>query len=331
MEKQKKLNSVLIAATVLLAGLCVTGYATNKSAVNGLRAEISDTLQRLDTINGTEQVPEEETDYASTVKVYSPKVPEYIVFAGDTVRFNRSDLYERMDRELIAFTYSHQISLLMIKRAPKYFPIVEPILKECGVPDDLKYLMVIESNLDPEARSSAGAAGLWQFMQGTAKEYGLEVGATIDERYNIEKETRAACRYLKEAYGKYHDWMTVAASYNAGQGGISNRISHQKQKRAFNLWLPAETSRYMFRILTAKMMLENPAAFGFNLTEDDLYKYVKPRKTLTVTGEIEDLAEYAGDHGVTYAQLHRANPWLRDIKFKPSSPTKKYQIIIPAE
>lgn len=329
MEKKNRTNSILIAASILFAGLCVTGYATNRNNIDSLRDELSETLKSHDTVTTAEATVPEEPDYASTLKIYSPKVPEFIVFAGDTIRFDSSDMYERMDRELIAFTYSHQISLLMIKRAPKYFPIVEPLLKECGVPDDLKYLMVIESNLDPEARSSAGAAGFWQFMQGTAKEYGLEIGPTIDERYNVEKATRAACMYLKDAYGKYHDWMTVAASYNAGQNGISNRISHQRQKRAFNLWLPAETSRYMFRILTAKMMLEDPAAFGFNLTEEDLYKFEKPRKTLTVTGEIEDLAEYAADHGVTFAQLHRANPWLRDIKFKPSSPTRKYQIIIP--
>lgn len=328
MEKENTLNSILIAVSVLLAGLCVTGYASNRNAIDNLRSEVCDTLQSLDTAAAA-KLQQGETDYASGVSVYSPKVPEYMVFAGDTISFDRSDIYERMDRELIAFTYSHQISLLMIKRAPKYFPIVEPILKECGVPDDLKYLMVIESNLDPEARSAAGAAGLWQFMQGTAKEYGLEIGATIDERYNIEKETRAACKFLKSAYSKYHDWMTVAASYNAGQNGISNRISHQKQRRAFDLWLPAETSRYMFRILTAKMMLENPAAFGFDLKEEDLYRYEKPRTTLTVTGEIADLAEFAADHGISFAQLHSANPWLRDIKFKPASPTKEYRIIIP--
>lgn len=327
MEKKNLLNSILIAVVVLLAGLCVTGYAANRRAIDGLKAEMSDYTPVSDTVTA----PQEPVDYVSTVQVYSPKVPDFMVFAGDTIRFDKADLYERMDRELIAFTYAHQISLLMLKRAPKYFPIIEPILKECGVPDDLKYLMVIESNLDPEARSSVGACGLWQFMQGTAKEYGLEVGATIDERYNIEKETRAACKYLKDAYAKYHDWMTVAASYNAGQNGISTRISHQKQKKAFNLWLPAETSRYMFRILTAKMLFQDPAAFGFNLSEDDLYKYVKPRKTVTVTGEITDLAEFAADHGVSYAQLHRANPWLRDIKFKPASPTKEYKIIIPKE
>ena len=146
-----------------------------------------------------------------------PEVPAEVTFAGEVIRLDRADLRERMDREITAFTYSHQLTLLMIKRANRYFPIVEPILKECGVPDDLKYLMVIESNLSPIAKSPAGAAGLWQFMQATGREYGLEVNTNIDERYNIEKATRAACKYLKESYDLYGDWMTVAASYNAGR------------------------------------------------------------------------------------------------------------------
>ena len=152
-----------------------------------------------------------------------PKVPDYIVFAGDTVRFDRADLRERMDRELIAFCYSHANSTLMIKRANRYFPQIEPLLKAAAVPDDLKYLMVIESNVDPKAVSSAGAAGFWQFMKETGKSFGLVVNTEVDERYNTEKATLAACRYLKQAYAKYHDWLTAAASYNAGQGSSSRR------------------------------------------------------------------------------------------------------------
>ena len=187
-----------------------------------------------------------------------PETPTEVYFADETIRLDRADLRERMDREITAFTYSHQLTLLMIKRANRYFPIVEPILKECGVPDDLKYLMVIESNLSPLARSSVGAAGMWQFMQETGRKYGLEVNANIDERYNIEKATRAACAYLKESYEMYGDWMTVAASYNAGQNGITRRLAQQGVTNAMDLWLVEETSRYMFRILTAKMVLEAP-------------------------------------------------------------------------
>ena len=220
----------------------------------------------------------------------SPEAPEEVRFADETIRLKRADLRERMDREITAFTYSHQLTLLMIKRANRYFPIVEPILKECGVPDDLKYLMVIESNLSPLAKSPAGAAGLWQFMQTTGRQYGLEVNANIDERYNVEKATRAACQYLKESYAMYGDWMTVAASYNAGQNGISRRLEQQGVTNAMDLWLVEETSRYMFRILAAKTVIENPKAYGFVLKRSQLYPYIAPKEIITTTQQIDDLA-----------------------------------------
>ena len=200
---------------------------------------------------------------AQTVQVVPPRVPESVVFAGQKIVFDRADLRERMDRELIAFTYSHNMSTLMIKRANRLFPQIEPILERMGVPDDLKYLMVIESNLDPQAVSGAGAAGLWQFTQATGRAYGLEVNTNIDERYNTVKATEAACRFLLEAYSKYGNWMTVAASYNGGQQGMDRRIEAQHTKNGLDMWLVDETSRYMFRILAAKMMFENPALCGF--------------------------------------------------------------------
>ena len=258
----------------------------------------------------------------------SPQVPEYIEFAGQTIRFNRPDLYERMDRELITFTYSHTNSTLMLKRAEKIFAQVVPILKQQGVPEDLKYLMAIESNLDPKALSTAGAAGLWQFMRATGQGYGLEVGTEVDERYNIEKATLAACKYLKEAYAKYGDWMTVAASYNAGQGGITKRLTDQHQKRATDLFLPTETSRYMFRILTAKYFFENPEAFGFHLENGESYPYLPPKETVSVSGPIANLADFAEQHGSTYFFVKEANLWLRSDKLTNKS-GKTYQIIIP--
>lgn len=260
----------------------------------------------------------------------APSVPDYVVFAGDTIRFDRSDLYERMDRELITFTYMHTTSTLLLKRAPRYFAMVEPVLKENGVPSDLKYLMVIESNLDPTALSAAKAAGLWQFMASSGKQYGLEVGSEVDERYNIEKETAAACKYLKEAYRKYGDWMTVAASYNAGQGGISNRLESQHQSNAMDLWLVTETSRYMFRILVAKMFFENPESFGFHVEASQTYKYYPPKEVVTVSEPIPSLVDFAEEHGVSYAQLKRANLWLRDSKLT-NKDKKTYKIVIPQD
>ena len=257
-----------------------------------------------------------------------PEIPTEVHFADEVITLNRADLRERMDREITAFTYSHQLTLLMIKRANRYFPIVEPILKECGIPDDLKYLMVIESNLSPLARSSVGAAGMWQFMQETGRKYGLEVNANIDERYNIEKATRAACAYLKESYEMYGDWMTVAASYNAGQNGITRRLEKQGVTNAMDLWLVEETSRYMFRILTAKMVLENPKSYGFILKRSQLYPYIAPKEVITTTLQIDDLTTFAKEHGVTVAQLKEENPWLREYTMNNKS-GRTYHIRIP--
>ena len=261
----------------------------------------------------------------------APSVPKMIVFAGDTIRFDRQDIYERMDRELISFTYMHTNSTLMLKRSERIFAKVVPILRANGVPEDLKYLMAIESNFDPKALSSAGAAGLWQFTKSTAKEYGLEVSSEVDERYHIEKVTVAACKYLLKAYDKYGDWMTVAASYNGGQNGISKRIENQRQSKAMDLWLVEETSRYMFRILTAKMFFEDPASFGFYVREKDKYPVEpKPKEIVSVSGPIENLVDFAEEHGIRYATLKGANLWLRDSKLTNKA-GKTYEIVIPRE
>ena len=258
-----------------------------------------------------------------------PQVPSYIVFAGDTIRFDRDDLYERMDRELITFTYMQTNSTLMLKRSNRYFSQVVPILRENGIPEDLKYLMAIESNLDPKALSTTGAAGLWQFMKSSAPQYGLTVNSEVDERYHIEKETVAACRYLRQAYAKYGDWMTVAASYNAGQAGITRRLDGQQQSSAMDLLLSEETSRYMFRLLVAKMFFENPSAFGYDIPRSSYYPYRKPAKVVTVNTSIPSLVDFAASHGVSYFALKQANLWLRSDKL--SNPSgKQYQIIIPS-
>ena len=259
-----------------------------------------------------------------------PRVPESVSFAGETIRFDRSDLYERMDRELLAFTYMHSTSILMLKRADRIFDVVVPILRRNGVPEDLKYLMVIESNLDPQALSPAGAAGLWQFMSSAGREYGLEVNANVDERYNIEKATAAACRYLKRSYARFGDWMSVAASYNAGPAAIASRMEAQGEKRAADLWLLNETSRYMFRVLAAKMFFEDPSAFGFNVPAEDRYPVMQVKEIVDVSEPIPDLAAFAKEHGVSFAQLKRANLWLRETKLNNTS-KRNYEIIIPRD
>lgn len=258
-----------------------------------------------------------------------PSVPQSISFADETIALDRYDLRERMDRELMAFTYMHSSTMLTLKRANRYFPLIEPILREEGLPDDLKYLAVIESSLNPLARSGAGAAGMWQFMKGTGRDYGLEVNDNIDERYHIEKSTRAACAYLREAYAKYGSWLCVAASYNAGQGRITQQLQKQGVQRAVDLWLIEETTRYMFRLLAAKAVLTHPQQYGFLLKHSDLYPPI-PCTTDTVTTGIADLASYARGKGITYAQLKDANPWLRDT-FLQNKSGRTYVLKIPTQ
>ena len=219
--------------------------------------------------------------------------------------------------------------MLTVKRANRYFPIIEPILKSNGVPDDFKYLAVIESNLNPIAKSPAGAAGLWQFMPTTGREFGLEVNNNVDERYHIEKETKAACKYLKEAYKKYGNWLCVAAAYNAGQGRISTQLQKQMVSQAVDLWLVEETSRYMFRLLAAKAVVSNPQQYGFLLKREHLYPPI-PYKETTVTTGIENLAAVARDKAITFALLKDANPWLRDSSLMNKS-GKTYILKIPTQ
>ena len=312
------------ALLLFLILFCAVGYLfwETRPAIRKARDEVAVTKQMIgDSVIVIERTVVQESPRA-------PKVPDIMVFAGDTIRFDRVDMRERMDRELIAFTYSHTNSLLMLKRSTRIFPQVEPLLAANGVPDDLKYLMAVESNVSETAVSVAGAAGLWQFMRDVGREFGLEVTATVDERYNIRKETEAACDYLKKSYARFGDWMTVAASYNGGVNGIARKREQQQQPKAMDLQLVEETSRYMFRILVAKMFFENPESFGFKLEADEYYPYIPPKQTVFVSQSIDDLAEFAGRYGLSYAQLRRANPWLRDMKLAAKT-GKTYEILIP--
>ncbi len=260
---------------------------------------------------------------------YSPEVPRQVNFAGQKIDLTRYDRRERMDRELTTFTYMHSTTLLMLKRANRYFPIVEPILRAHGIPDDFKYLMVIESNLNTLARSPAGAAGLWQFMEATGRQFGLEVNKNVDERYHIEKATRAACKYLKDGYDKFGDWITVAASYNAGFTRISSSLSNQEANTAMDLWLNDETTRYMYRMMAIKLVFTNPQNYGFRLKRENLYPVIPYEKVKVTTG-ITDLVKFAKQKGITYAQLKDMNPWLRGTSLENKS-GREYTIYIPTK
>ena len=273
--------------------------------------------------------PNTPTEETTILHYSSPQVPETVMFCGKEIDLTRFDRYERMDRELLAFTYMHSTSIQMIKKANRYFPIVEPILKENGIPDDFKYLMAIESNCNPLARSVAGAAGLWQFMQTTGREYGLEVNKNVDERYHVEKATRAACKYLKDAYAKYNDWVAVAAAYNAGQARIASQLTQQGVDDMLDLHLVEETSRYVYRIIAAKIMFSDPTKFGFYLKASDLYIPI-PYKEVEVTTGILNLASWAKEQGTTYALLRNLNPWLRDTSLQNVS-KRTYILRIPVK
>lgn len=258
----------------------------------------------------------------------SPDIPSSVVFCDKPIDITRYNMREGYDRELSSFTYFHSTTMLLIKRANRYFPIIEPILKANGIPDDFKYLAVIESHLEPRVTSPAKAVGTWQLLEGTAKQYGLAVTPTVDERCDVAKSTEAACRYLKAAYEKYGDWASVAASYNAGMGRISGELTKQSADSTFDLWLVEETSRYVYRIIAMKQIFENPYKYGFVLRADDLYKPIECEE-VTVTSDIGDLSDFATKRGITYADLKRFNPWLRDRKLDTLG--KTYVLQIPKE
>lgn len=260
-------------------------------------------------------------------EVHNPKIPSKIEFAGQNVNLDRVDMFERLDRELSSLIYSHGNTLLTLKRANKYFPVMAPILKKNGVPLDLLYLACVESYLNHRAYSPAKAAGFWQFIPATATQYGLEVSDEVDERYNLEKATEAACRYLNNAFKKYGDWATVMASYNGGMGRISSELEKQKSNTFFDLYLTEETSRYVFRIMAMKIVLENPSAFGFKLTQDQFYQPVEC-EIEEVNGPVEDWPSWAATRGLTYAQLREENPWIRSKKLTNKS-GKTYRVRIP--
>ena len=254
--------------------------------------------------------------------------PEELNFSGEEIPMQSPEIWERLDKELLKNTYWQSNTMLFFKKANKYFPIIEPILKKNNIPDDFKYLAVIESGLD-NVVSPAGATGFWQIMKGTALEYGLEVNSGIDERYNLEKSTELACSYLNDAYEKFGNWTIAAASYNMGKSGVRTRMLKQGTNNYYNLHLNSETARYVFRILAVKEIMENPKKYGFIFRTKDLY--VMPEyKTLEVDSTIANLSDFAKMQGVNYKLLKQFNPWLRTSSL-PDKSRKKYVLKIPTD
>lgn len=258
--------------------------------------------------------------------VYALQVPSNLDFCGERMPLENPDIYERIDRELLVNTYWQSNGLLMLKRAQKYFPIIEPILAKHGVPDDLKYLAVIESGLT-NAVSPAGAKGVWQILSSTGREFGLEVNDNVDERYHIEKSTEAACEYLKKSKERFGSWTLAAAAYNAGNAGIAKRLEEQNVKSYYDLLLGEETGRYVFRIVALKEILSHPQKYGFNFRSKDLYNNI-PTYKVSVDTAVTDFTKFAERFGINYKILKLHNPWLRETHLNNKS-RKEYLIEIP--
>lgn len=237
-----------------------------------------------------------------------PEIPVKMEFCDQTIDLDYFDVKERIDKELLVNTYYHSSTIQYFKRAHRHFGTIEKILKEEGVPDDLKYLCLIESGLT-QATSPSGAKGFWQFMPAAAKEYGLTVNREIDERYHVEKSTRAACSYLKDAYRRFDDWALTTAAYNRGMGGIRSDLESQDVDQYVDLHLNRETSRYFFRILALKLIFESPESYGFHVNDMYLYEPWKTRKVV-VKESITNLVSWAKEHGSNYHQVKVLNPWI---------------------
>jgi membrane-bound lytic murein transglycosylase D len=265
-------------------------------------------------------------EFLSSYKVYSLVLPAKADFAGEETPMNRMDVRENLEREMLVNTYWQSSTLLMLKRANRWFPEIEPILKKNGVPDDFKYLALIESGFTLSV-SPSGAAGFWQFLEKTGKEYNLEINDQIDERYHVQKSTEAACKYLKDAHAKLKSWTLVAAAFNMGLTGISDQAKNQKTKDYYNLSLNQETGRYVYRILALKTIHGNPANYGFKLRKKDLYPAI-PTYAVSIDSAGVDLVDLAYKEGVSFKIVKLLNPWIKKTKLN-ASPDKPLKILFP--
>ena len=259
----------------------------------------------------------------------APAIPDQLSFAGEKVPLDRWYIKEKFDREMLLNYYAPGTMIYLMKLANRNFPIISARLKANGVPDDFKYLCIAESNMQSWAVSKAGAVGYWQFLNGTAPGYGLEVSDQVDQRQDLERSTDAACRYFKQAYEKFGNSTAAAASYNCGQGGYNAQAAFQRTTNYYDLQLPEETNKYIFRILTFKYLLENADDVGFALTDQEKYQPVSTR-TVSVTQSIPDLAQFAINNGTTYKMIRVLNPWLKGRSLNVSK-GKTYRIQLPAE
>lgn len=281
--------------------------------------------EQMETYEGTEQefLSFDQIDHLT----HDIELPDSMTFCGEEVPLNLFYVRERLERELLINTYRHSTTILQLKRTTRWFPVMEPIMEQYGLPEDFKYLAMIESELT-NAVSPSKAVGFWQFLESTGKEYGLEINKEVDMRYNVEKETVAACKYLKESYRKFGSWTASAAAYNGGNGRISRTIEEQRVDSYYDMRLPEETQRYVFRILALKLITENPEKYGFQIGDNGWYQPFE-YNTVTVTESIPNLIDFAFEQGTNYKMLKYFNPWLRSNSLTISA-GNSYDIKIPA-
>ncbi len=308
--KTKLSVAVNIVLVLILSGVLLSqfSFSNNEPAIQN----IPDT-----------RIPENQSVFRS------PELPKQLDFCGEAVPLDRWEVRERLDREVLFNSYYASNILYTLKLANRYFPVISERLKANGVPDDFKYLCIAESNLVATAISRSGATSFWQFMDKTAPDFGLTVNREIDLRYDLEKSTDAACKYLKQAYNKFGSWTAAAASYNCGQAGYSNRADFQRSQNYYDLHLPEETNRYIFRILAFKHLMENAESLGYQLDDDEKYPVI-PYKTVTVSSTIPDLAEFAIAQGTNYKVLKLMNPWIKDKSLTVTG-NRQYTLHIPLQ
>ena len=266
--------------------------------------------------------------FTESYKVKSPYLPVDLDFAGEKIPVKDPDINERLDREIMATVFWQSNTMMLMKRSKKYFPVIEPILKEYGIPSDFKYLCVAESGLT-NVTSPAGAKGFWQLMESSVKRYNIEINEFVDERYNLEKATRAACMYLKESYASLNNWTLSAASYNRGLPGTTRDMSFQGVDTYYDLYMNDETARYIYRIMAYKLIFENPEMYGFYLKPEDYYS-LPAQRVVIVDSAINSLSDFAKQKGSNYKMLKMLNPWLRDRSL-PNKSRKQYQILLPSQ
>ena len=270
-----------------------------------------------------------------SAQISLPEIPSELTFSGEPVPLDDRNIKERFEKELIINMNKHASTILILKESGRWKSSLQAMLDDAKVPRDFFFLAVIESELDPISRSSAGATGFWHFTESSAREYGLEISDYVDERRDPEKSTRAACEFLKRAYKKFGSWTLAAAAFNRGSKGIENAIKAQLKGQDttnyYQLYLNEETSRYVFRILALKLIIEAPEKYGYRLSPSDYYQPVE-YKTIFIEKSIQDLPQFAKSLGVSYQTLKEHNPWIQNTDYKlVLKEGKKYKIRIPAK